>query len=117
MPENRLTGIWRGLAPLEGGSVEDLHQVDVANVVPPADQVHVAIPVDSCHRVIHRHRHIGDLRTKAAARIEAVDLRRGNLGAVLGNRVAAENPHCFPNRDSHCRQKPERRFPRDRSEN
>ncbi len=96
MPEYGRPGCRGRLPPAIGPRVIALHEIDIAEVMPAADEIDVAVFVGHRDGIIDRDRHRRTRLELPFAGIEDVCPRRGYLGPVAGDAVAAEHIHLFP---------------------
>ena len=104
VPEHCGTRNWRRLCPCVGLGIVTLHEVDVTQIVPTADQVDEAIPMRDGNGVVDRYRHRRALLVVARRRVEGMDPRSRQFGSILANRVTTENVSAIARSRGHRRE-------------
>ena len=93
VPEDRCAGDRRGLRPGVRGGIVDLHVRDVVDVPPPAHEIHERVRPHPGDRVVHGDRHGCAACPQVERGVVDVHGLEGDLAAVLGHDVPAEQHH------------------------
>ena len=90
MAKYRRPGKRRGLSPFLREVIKQLHQIDIAVVMPAADEVDIAVLIGKGDTVVDGYRHIRQFGEVFTDHTKTVAIWLGNFGAIQGDRITTK---------------------------